>query len=153
MKPTYEFSRQTIVPLMSKYENLIILRTFSKWAGLAGLRVGYGLFPPAIADFILRIKIPYNVNVAAIVAVEESLKDNDYLMASVQKLIDERERLVAQLQNNQLAYRLSDTIEFYSLPGKEYRCQGFAQTITDEGNPCPLLRPAAYQRLHSLQCG
>jgi histidinol-phosphate aminotransferase len=94
----YEFSRQTISPFMSKYENLIILRTFSKWAGLAGLRVGYGLFPPAIADFILRIKIPYNVNVAAIVAVEESLKDKDYLMASVQKLIDERERLVAQLQ-------------------------------------------------------
>jgi len=94
----YEFSRQTISPMMSKYENLIILRTFSKWAGLAGLRVGYGLFPSAIADFILRIKIPYNVNVAAIVAVEESLKDKDYLMASVQKLIDERERLVAQLR-------------------------------------------------------
>ena len=94
----YEFSRQTISPFMSKYENLIILRTFSKWGGMAGLRVGYGLFPPAIADFILRIKIPYNVNVAAIVAVEESLKDKDYLMASVQKLIDERERLVAQLQ-------------------------------------------------------
>ncbi len=94
----FEFSRQTIVPLMSKYENLIILRTFSKWAGLAGLRAGYGLFPPVIADFILRIKIPYNVNVAAIVAVEESLKDKDYLMASVQKLINERERLVAQLQ-------------------------------------------------------
>ena len=94
----YEFSRKTVVPLMGKYENLIVSRTFSKWAGLAGLRVGYGLFPPAIADFILRIKIPYNVNVAAIVAVQESLKDKDYLMASVQKLIDERERLVAQLQ-------------------------------------------------------
>ena len=94
----YEFSRQTIVPLLGKYENLIILRTFSKWAGLAGLRVGYGLFPPAIADFILRIKIPYNVNVAAQVAVAESLQDIDYLMASVQKLIDERSRLFAGLQ-------------------------------------------------------
>ena len=94
----YEFSRQTIVPLLGKYENLIILRTFSKWAGLAGLRVGYGIFPEAIADFILRIKIPYNVNVAAIVAVGESLKDADYLMTSVQKLIDERQRLFTRLQ-------------------------------------------------------
>ena len=94
----YEFSRKTVIPLMSKYENLIVLRTFSKWAGLAGLRVGYGIFPPAIADFILRIKIPYNVNVAAIAAVEESLKDVDYLMASVQRLIDERQRLLAQLK-------------------------------------------------------
>jgi histidinol-phosphate aminotransferase len=94
----HEFSRQTILPLLGKYENLIILRTFSKWAGLAGLRVGYGIFPEAIADFILRIKIPYNVNVAAQVAVAESLKDVDYLMTSVQKLIDERQRLFIQLQ-------------------------------------------------------
>ena len=86
------------MPLIGKYENLIVLRTFSKWAGLAGLRVGYGIFPEAIADFILRIKIPYNVNVAAQVAVAESLKDIDYLMASVQRLIDERQRLYTQLQ-------------------------------------------------------
>ena len=94
----YEFSRQTIMPLIGKYENLIVLRTFSKWAGLAGLRVGYGVFPEAITDFILRIKIPYNVNAAAQLAVAESLKDKDYLLASVQKLIDERQRLYAQLQ-------------------------------------------------------
>jgi histidinol-phosphate aminotransferase len=94
----YEFSRQTIMPLFTKYENLIVLRTFSKWAGLAGLRVGYGIFPEAIADFILRIKIPYNVNVAAQVAVAESLKDKDYLLASVQKLVNERQRLSEQLQ-------------------------------------------------------
>ncbi len=94
----YEFSRQTVVPLMKEYGNLIVLRTFSKWAGLAGLRVGYGLFPPEIADYILKIKIPYNVNVAAMVAVEESLKDIDYLQSTVQKLIDERERLFKELK-------------------------------------------------------
>ncbi len=94
----YEFSGQTVVPLMKKYDNLIILRTFSKWAGLAGLRIGYGLFPPPIADFILRIKIPYNVNAAAIAAVTESLKAADYLMDSVRKLIDERKRLFTRLQ-------------------------------------------------------
>jgi len=94
----YEFSGQTIVPLVSQYENLMVLRTFSKWAGLAGLRVGYGLFPPKIADYLLRIKIPYNVNVAALVAVEESLKDTDYLMGRVKTLIAERGRLFAELE-------------------------------------------------------
>lgn len=94
----YEFSRMTVVPLVKKYDNLVVLRTFSKWAGLAGLRVGYGLFPPQIADFILRIKIPYNVNVAALVAVEESLKDVNYLMASVDKIITERERLFTEIK-------------------------------------------------------
>jgi histidinol-phosphate aminotransferase len=94
----HEFSRQTVVPLLGEYENLMVLRTFSKWTGLAGLRIGYGLFPPKIADYLLRIKIPYNVNVAAMVAVEESLKDIDYLMRTVQALIDERERLFQKLQ-------------------------------------------------------
>ncbi len=94
----YEFSRQTVAPLVGKYENLMVLRTFSKWAGLAGLRVGYGLFPPKIADYLLRIKIPYNVNVAALVAVEESLKDIDYLMGTVQAIIAERGRLFAELK-------------------------------------------------------
>ncbi|MDO8687432.1 MAG: aminotransferase class I/II-fold pyridoxal phosphate-dependent enzyme, partial [Dehalococcoidales bacterium] len=67
------------------------------WAGLAGLRVGYGLFPPQITDYLLRIKMPYNVNVAALVAVEESLKDIDYLMANVQAILTERDRLFAEL--------------------------------------------------------
>jgi len=94
----YEFSRQTVAPLLGEYKNLMVLRTFSKWAGLAGLRVGYGLFPAKIADYLLRTKIPYNVNVAALVAVEESLKDIDYLKGTVQAIIDERERLFKELE-------------------------------------------------------
>lgn len=94
----YEFSGETVVPLVNQYENLMVLRTFSKWAGLAGLRVGYGLFPPKIADYLLRIKIPYNVNVAALVAVEESLKDMNYLMGRVEAIIAERGRLFGELK-------------------------------------------------------
>ncbi len=93
----YEFSGQTVASLVSQYKNLMVLRTFSKWAGLAGLRVGYGLFPPKIADYLLRIKMPYNVNVAALVAVQESIKDIDYLMGTVKAIIVERERLFKEL--------------------------------------------------------
>ncbi len=94
----YEFSGQTLAPLVSQYQNLMVLRTFSKWAGLAGLRVGYGLFPPRIADYLLRIKIPYNVNVAALVAVQESLKDINYLMSNIRAIRAERDRLFAELE-------------------------------------------------------
>ncbi len=94
----YEFSGETVVPLIGQYRNLMVLRTFSKWAGLAGLRVGYGIFPPEIAGYLLRIKPPYNVNVAALVAVRESLKDIDYLMGRVKAIIAERERLFAELE-------------------------------------------------------
>lgn len=94
----YEFSGVTVLPLMKTYDNLMVIRTFSKWAGLAGLRVGYGIFPPEIADYLHKIKIPYNVNVAALVAVSESMKDLDYLMDNVKKLIVERGRLFEGLK-------------------------------------------------------
>jgi histidinol-phosphate aminotransferase len=94
----YEFSGETVVSLVSQYENLMVLRTFSKWAGLAGLRIGYGIFPPKITDYLMTIKIPYNVNMAALVAVRESLKDIDFLMGRVKAIIAERERLFQELK-------------------------------------------------------
>ncbi len=94
----YEFSGETVAPLISQYQNLMVLRTFSKWAGLAGLRVGYGIFPPKIADYLLKIKPPYNVNAAALVAVQESLKDIDYLLDRVKAIIAERDRLFGELK-------------------------------------------------------
>jgi histidinol-phosphate aminotransferase len=94
----YEFSGETVMPLSEKYDNLIVLRSFSKWAGLAGLRVGYGVFPPGITDFLMAIKIPHNVSVAAEVAVKESLADVKYLRGKVKAIIKERERLFSELQ-------------------------------------------------------
>jgi len=94
----YEFSGETVAPLVGRRENLMVLRTFSKWAGLAGLRAGYGLFPEKIADYLLRIKMPYNVNVAALVAVAESFKDMDYLLGTVRLIVAERERLFGELK-------------------------------------------------------
>ena len=94
----YEFTGETMALLVGKYENLMLLRTFSKWAGLAGLRVGYGMFPVKIADYILKIKEPYCVNAAALAAVRETLQDTDYLMANVKNIIGERERLFSGLQ-------------------------------------------------------
>ncbi len=93
----YEFSGETVVPLVSQYKNLMVLRTFSKWAGLAGLRIGYGIFPLEIANYLLKIKPPYNVNAAALVAVQESLKDIDFLMSRVKAIVAERERLFTEL--------------------------------------------------------
>lgn len=93
----YEFSGETVVPLIDKYPNLMVLRTFSKWAGLAGLRIGYGIFPPKIADYLMAIKMPYNVSVAAIIAVRESLDDLEYLQERVKAVIEEREKLFTEL--------------------------------------------------------
>jgi histidinol-phosphate aminotransferase len=94
----YEFNGQTVADLVPQCQNLIVLRTFSKWAGLAGLRIGYGIFPTAIADILMKIKPPYNINMAALVAARESLKDYKYLLGTVQKMKEERARLMEKLR-------------------------------------------------------
>ncbi len=94
----YEFSGETIMSYLNDYKNIMVLRSFSKWAGLAGLRVGYGVFPPRIAAYLMAIKIPHNVSVAAEIAVRESLNDLAYLKSRVKSIIDERARLFRELQ-------------------------------------------------------
>jgi histidinol-phosphate aminotransferase len=83
---------------VGRYDNLVVLRTFSKWAGLAGLRVGYGLMPEELAAHLWKIKQPYNVNLAAQVAALASLEDLDYLRANVARIVAGREQLLAELQ-------------------------------------------------------
>jgi histidinol-phosphate aminotransferase len=79
-------------------ENLVVLRTFSKWAGLAGLRIGYGAFPLWLMPTLWKSKQPYNVNVAASVAAQVSLKHADELAKVVERLKNERTCLFAALQ-------------------------------------------------------
>ena len=81
------------------HENLVVLRTFSKWAGLAGLRVGYGVFPDWILSHLLKIKQPYNVNVAGSAAAVASLSDVRQLQENIGKIVAERERLYSALRN------------------------------------------------------
>jgi len=78
-------------------ENLVVLRTFSKWAGLAGLRVGYGAFPLWLMPTLWKSKQPYNVNVAASVAAQVSIAHKDELVKVVDLLKRERDRLFEEL--------------------------------------------------------
>ncbi|RKU18760.1 histidinol-phosphate transaminase [Candidatus Poribacteria bacterium] len=93
-----EFAGGSCANWVLEHENLIVLRTFSKWAGLAGLRVGYGIFPPWILSHLLKIKQPYNVNVAGATAALASLSDVSQLQENVRKIVAERGRLYAALQ-------------------------------------------------------
>ncbi len=93
-----EFSGASYVSWVAEHENLIVLRTFSKWAGLAGLRVGYGIFHPNVIQWMWRVKPPYTVNVLGQAAAIASLADKEYLMDNVRKLVAERERLAAALR-------------------------------------------------------
>ena len=84
---------QSVMPLVERHENLVVLRTFSKWAGLAGLRAGYGVMAPALASLLMTIKQPYNLNVAAQVAMVAALEDRALLDERACKLAGFREKL------------------------------------------------------------
>ena len=79
------------------HDNLVVLRTFSKAAGIAGLRLGYGIFPEWLMHELWKFKQPYNVNVAASVAGLASLRSADRIQAVVERLKAERSRLHALL--------------------------------------------------------
>ena len=78
-------------------DNLVVLRTFSKAAGIAGLRLGYGVFPQWLMRELWKFKQPYNVNAAASVAGIASLRNAEQIEAVVEKLKAERSRLYSLL--------------------------------------------------------
>ena len=68
--------------LLQSHPNLVVTRTFSKAYGLAGLRVGYAISSPEIADLLNRVREPFNVNSLALVGAEAALLDQDYVTYS-----------------------------------------------------------------------
>jgi len=80
-----------------RHDNLVVLRTFSKAAGIAGLRLGYGICPAWLMALLWQFKQPYNVNVAATVAGLASLRQVEQIHAVVGKIKAERARLLAEL--------------------------------------------------------
>jgi len=85
--------------LLGEFSNLVVCRTFSKWAGLAGLRVGYALGHPAFIERMLAIKQPYNVNVAAEAMARAALKHRPKILITVKALLAERDATIAFLQD------------------------------------------------------
>ncbi|MCA9928259.1 MAG: histidinol-phosphate transaminase [Anaerolineales bacterium] len=82
---------------VEQYDNLAVLRTFSKLAALAGLRVGFGAFPEWLLPHLWKIKQPYNINVAASLAALAALDDKGWLRENVALLVQERNRLLTTL--------------------------------------------------------
>ncbi|MCC7021395.1 MAG: histidinol-phosphate transaminase [Thermomicrobiales bacterium] len=94
-----EFAGNSYLDLMKRAPNLAILRTMSKFAGLAGMRVGYGVFPEQLMPYLSRIMPGFcNVSAAATAAAIASLADVEYNRAIVARIVADRDALAAQLR-------------------------------------------------------
>jgi histidinol-phosphate aminotransferase len=81
-------------------DNVVVLRTFSKAYGLAGLRVGYAVAPPELAEAIRKCALPFGVSQVAQAAAVASLESETHLFARVAELVRERERVVSNLRED-----------------------------------------------------
>ena len=90
--------------LLETYENLIITCTFSKVYALAGLRIGYGISHPDIADLLNRVRQPFNTNLIAQAAALAALDDEDHLHRSVKLNNEGKAFLQRELDKLGLAY-------------------------------------------------
>ncbi len=90
-----EFGGHSVVPMIAEHPNLVVLRTFSKWAGLAGLRVGYSVSNPELARYMMAIKQPYNVNVAADFGARAAIANFGEIRETIACITAERDRMSA----------------------------------------------------------
>jgi histidinol-phosphate aminotransferase len=124
---------ETMIGEVSRYPNLVVLRTFSKWAGLAGLRIGYGVFPDEVSQHIWKLKPPFNVNVAALVAMRAALEDKAHLLGTVEKIVAERNRLLTELPKTRLlrSYPTRSNFMLCEINGMDGRT--LTNRLADEG--------------------
>jgi len=92
------------LPLVKERENILVLRTFSKYYGLAGLRIGYGIASPELIKYMFRVKPPFNVNRLAQAGALAALEDDLFLEKTYKNNIEQRNFLYQELDKLGLEY-------------------------------------------------
>ncbi len=120
----YEFCGKTLCHLLDEYENLVILRSFSKWAGIAGLRIGYCIASETLIQHLLDIKQPYNINAAAEAAAIAALDNRDEVLERADTLVEQRKRLEKTLND-------LDGVDYFPSEGNFLLCRFNGRTARD----------------------
>jgi len=90
--------RGSLASWTKKYPNLVVLQTFSKSWGLAGVRCGVAISSPQVISFMDRMKAPYNMNVLTSSVVVKNLKKKEEMLKTVEEIKNEKKKVVAELE-------------------------------------------------------
>ncbi len=93
-----EFSGSTVIDLTKKYKNLIVIRTFSKAFGLAGIRMGYSISSPDISERLKKNLSPYSSSSLALKLAQTALDNAEWMKEKTDKIVKERDRLFNELE-------------------------------------------------------
>ena len=105
----FEFTKKTSVSFLSNFQNLIIIRTFSKALGLPGLRLGYVIARPDFIVHLKKIRGPYDVNIVAILVAREQLRHPENWQCVVRHLLEKsKPALIKFFDSNHVKYYLSE---------------------------------------------
>ena len=93
-----DFSRQeSMAQMVQQYPNLVVLQTFSKAFGLAGIRLGVAISSPEIISYMLRVKAPYNINKLTVDTALKAFENIDLFNFNIEKIREERDYVAEQL--------------------------------------------------------
>ena len=130
----------SLLSRLEEFPNVAILRTFSKMYGLAGLRLGYGVLPEWLADYCLRVKLPFSVNILAEEAGLAALEDRDFLQATMEAVHSGMQYLERELTALGCTVRPSRANFFiFDMPaGAQLDAKGLFEALLERGI---ILRP------------
>ncbi|KRL03962.1 histidinol-phosphate transaminase [Liquorilactobacillus oeni] len=108
----------SFLPLLSKYPNTILMRTFSKVYGLANYRVGYAVMSAKLAAYMQSVRLPYNLSALSQIAALAALKDQKFVKKSVNKTQKERKAWETFFESQGIKYFHSQAnFIFFKYPG------------------------------------
>ncbi|MEM0303446.1 MAG: histidinol-phosphate transaminase [Archaeoglobaceae archaeon] len=93
-----EFAESNLLDMAYEFDNVVILRSFSKFFGLAGMRVGYAIAGKEIVEAIEKVRLPFAISSPGVATAISALKSIDYYIEVKKKILKERERVYKELK-------------------------------------------------------
>ena len=129
-----DFAGKSALELIDKYENLIVVQTFSKSRSMAGMRIGYAISNPTLTKYLNDAKYSFNsytMNQAALVCGAEAVKDKAYFEETIQKIVETRAWSVEQFK--ELGFKCLDSqANFIFVTHPEYDAKEMFEALKKE---------------------